>query len=125
MSAAFVGDYANAAFTSPVRGGRYRFEAGYTTGSFDYGTVLADYRRYFFARPVTIAFGAYHYGRYFTGEEGERRLYPLNLGYGMYNVRGVHGYSISSFDVTECEGTATRWPAWKCAIRFSAPRSTD
>ncbi len=62
-SAALVGDYSFFGFTSPVQGGRYRFEVAPTFGALRFHTVTADYRRYFFARPVTIALRGLHYGR--------------------------------------------------------------
>ena len=61
---AYVGDYSYSGFTSPSRGGRYRFEIEPTFGHYRYVTLLADYRRYFFKRPFTLAFRALHYGRY-------------------------------------------------------------
>ncbi|HET6568324.1 MAG TPA: peptidase S9, partial [Rhodothermales bacterium] len=100
-SGALVSDYSFFGFTSPVRGGRYRFEAGYTAGSHNFGTLLGDYRHYFFLNPLTFAVSGYTYGRYGPGADAPE-LYPLNLGYSTYNMRGVHGYGINSFDVSEC-----------------------
>ncbi|HEY0971964.1 MAG TPA: basic secretory protein-like protein [Gemmatimonadales bacterium] len=97
-SAAFVGDYSFFGFTSPVAGGRYRFEVGSTFGSFSYQTALADYRRYFFMRPVTFAVRGMHYGRYGGGAD-DRRLYPLFIGYPQY----IRGYEQTSFDASECQ----------------------
>lgn len=87
---AYVGDYSYSGFTSPTRGGRYRFEIEPTLGHYRYITLLADYRRYFFKRPFTFAFRALHYGRY--GKDAED-FYPLFLGYQTF----VRGYSSGSF----------------------------
>lgn len=97
-AAALVGDNSNFGFTSPVVGQRYRFELSPTLGTLQYGTALADYRRYLFAQPVTFAFRAMHYGRY--GKDGSSdRLTPLFLGYETF----VRGYAVESFDPeTEC-----------------------
>ena len=98
---AFVGDYSYFGFSSPVRGGRYRFGVNGTVGSLDYATVTADYRQYLFMRPpgipdrfpITLAVRGMHYGRY--GPDSETgRLYPLYLGYGTL----VRGYSSGSFN---------------------------
>jgi hypothetical protein len=96
-SAALVGDNSFFAYTSPVSGGRYRFEGAPTVGSLTFVTALADWRRYFFVNPVTFAVRGMHYGRY--GRDAESiRLTPLFLGYETM----VRGYSFESFDVNEC-----------------------
>jgi hypothetical protein len=97
-SVALVDDYSFFGFTSPVRGGRSRFEVGGNFGSLDFATVLADYRRYFFARPITLAFRGLHYGRYGPDAENEDALIPLFLGYEWL----VRGYSPGSFEGSEC-----------------------
>ncbi len=97
-SAAFVGDYSFSAFTSPVAGGRYRFEVEPNLGSINYTTALADYRRYLFARPFTLAFRGMHYGRYGGGSE-DPRIQPLFVG----QPSLVRGYDATSFDASECQ----------------------
>ena len=97
FSAAFVGDKSFFGFTAPLKGKRYRLEAGTTFGSLNFMTFLADYRQYFRASPFTFAIRAMHYGRYFNDAE-DPRLYPLFIGYD-YLVRG---YNISSFTAEEC-----------------------
>lgn len=94
---ALVGDYAFFGFTSPVRGGRYRLEVGATTGTLGFQTVLADYRRYLFLQPVTLAARGLHYGRYGRDADTDR-LNPLFLGFETF----VRGYSAESFDAAEC-----------------------
>ena len=96
-SLAYVGDYSFAAFTSPVAGGRYRFEAAPFVGSLNYTTLLADYRRYFFMRPLTLAFRGLHYGRY-GGDSENRRLQPLFVG----QPTLIRGYDAGNFEVSEC-----------------------
>lgn len=96
-SLALVGDNSFFAFVSPVAGGRYRFEASPYIGSLTYQTLLADYRRYLFASPFTLAFRAVHYGRYGSDAEHER-LYPLFVGYPSL----MRGYDAESFDPDEC-----------------------
>ncbi len=97
-SLALVGDWSNAAFTSPVAGGRYRFEAQPTFGEITFNTALADYRRYYFMRPITFAWRGVHYGRYGLDAENYQVISPLFLG----EEQLVRGYSYGSFDVNEC-----------------------
>ena len=97
---AFVGDYSNFGFTSPIRGGRYRFALDGTTGSLSFAQVTADYRRYLLLRPpglpqrvpVTLAGRLTHFGRYGGGSD-DSRLNPLFLGFGQF----VRGYTAGSF----------------------------
>ena len=97
---AFVGDYSNFGFTSPIRGGRYRFAADGTAGSLSYAALTADYRRYLLLRapgfprraPVTLAGRVTHFGRYGSGAD-DGRLNPLFIGYGQF----VRGYTAGSF----------------------------
>jgi Tol biopolymer transport system component len=96
-AAALVFDNSFFGFTSPVAGGRYRFEVAPYTGSLTFTTALADYRRYLFFKPFTLAFRAAHFGRYGSGAESQR-LQPLYVGQ-PYLVRG---YDVESFDAREC-----------------------
>ncbi len=63
-SLSYVGDFSNFGFTSPLQGGRYRFEVSPQIGSENFVTVRADYRRYFFYKPVTFAIRGLHIGNY-------------------------------------------------------------
>ena len=94
----FVGDYSTFGFTSPIAGGRYRFDADPTFGQIQMTTAIADYRRYLLARPVTFAFRALHYGRYGRDAENGNILYPFFLG----NPQFIRGYDYNSFDPNEC-----------------------
>lgn len=101
-TAAFVGDYSFFGFTSPVAGGRYRFEMAPYMGSINYSTVLADYRRYFFARPFTLAVRGLHYGRYGGGAE-DSRLRPLFVGQNPL----IRGYDPLDFRAADCSATGS------------------
>jgi hypothetical protein len=94
IGAAYVGDYSFFGFTSPVRGGRYRFGVDGTAGSLNYLTATADYRRYLFVPPFfTLAARGLHYGRYGPdADSGD--LFPLFLGYGTL----VRGYRLGSIE---------------------------
>jgi hypothetical protein len=99
---AYVGDYSSFGPTSPVAGGRYRFEVAPVFGDLTFGTVMADYRRYLFARPVTLALRGIHYGRYGADAENAQWMQPLFLGYSSL----VRGYSANSFTSSECTAVA-------------------
>ncbi|HEY0157601.1 MAG TPA: BamA/TamA family outer membrane protein, partial [Thermoanaerobaculia bacterium] len=96
-STAFVGDSSVFGFISPIAGTRYRYEIEALRGDLNFQSALADWRRYFFARPVTFAVRGLHYGRYGAGAEDER-LTPMYLGRGSI-MRGYDPYSI---DPIEC-----------------------
>ncbi|CAN5857265.1 DPP IV N-terminal domain-containing protein [soil metagenome] len=98
-SVALVNDFSYFGYTSPVRGGRSRFEVGGNTGTLDFATLLADWRRYFFLRPMTLAVRGIHFGRY--GGNVEEELSPLYIG----SSGLVRGYSSGSFDADECTQT--------------------
>ncbi|HST63272.1 MAG TPA: BamA/TamA family outer membrane protein [Longimicrobium sp.] len=63
-SAALVYDASLMGYTSPFAGQRYRFEVAPTVGSLQFTTATADYRRYVYLRPFTLAFRGMHVGRY-------------------------------------------------------------
>lgn len=101
-SVALVGDDAASGFTSPMSGTRYRLEVTPTIGSLGYQTVLADFRRYFYMRPLTLAIRGIHYGRYGRDSESDR-LGAVFVGDGSL----VRGYSYDSFNASECGATPT------------------
>jgi Tol biopolymer transport system component len=98
VGAALVGDYSVFGFTSPIAGGRYRLEVDPTFGGLTFQNVLADYRRYLYAKPFTFAFRALHFARY--GKDGEdQRLSPLYVGDPVF----VRGYDVNNINVSkEC-----------------------
>ena len=101
-SLAFVGDNSFSAFTSPVAGERYRIGYAPIIGDFSFQTLTADYRRYFFKRPISLAFRGMHFGRY--GKDAEdSRIWPLYLGDENY----IRGYGWGSFRSEECLQTST------------------
>jgi hypothetical protein len=98
VSGAFVGDSSVWGFVSPVRGTRYRYEVQAMKGDLDFRTALADWRKYFFMRPVTLALRGIHYGRY--GHDAESlNLSPIDIGQSWL----VRGYD--SISLNECVGS--------------------
>ena len=95
--AALVGDYSVFGLTSPVAGGRWRLEVSPVFGGLNFQMGLADWRRYFYARPVTLAFRGLFFGRF--GKDAESpRITPLFIG----SETLVRGYASESFDGREC-----------------------
>ena len=94
---ALVGDNSYFGFTSPVRGWRYRFEVEPTFGDLEFQSLTLDYRRYFFFRPVTLAFRGLHVGRYGNDAESDR-ISPFYVG----RPTLVRGYEFGDLGANEC-----------------------
>jgi len=110
----YVGDFSNFGFTSPLQGGRYRFEVAPRLGTDNYVTLLADYRRYFFAKPITFAVRGMHLGNY--GAANDEVFAQEYLGY-TYYPGFVRGYSINSLDLeVECDELAEVSASGRCAV---------
>jgi Tol biopolymer transport system component len=103
VSAAIVRDTALFGATGPILGHRSRFEVSPAWGDLSFTSVTADARHYVMPfTPLTIAARFLHVGRY-GGDAQSRRLSPLFVGF----PNLVRGYDIGSFDISECEVTAT------------------
>ena len=108
---AYVADDASMGFTSPFAGTRYRFEASPTIGTLNYQTYMADYRKYAFMRPFTLAIRGLHFGRY--GRDGDsNRIGSIFLG----EPSLIRGYNYDSFgDGSECMPGAGELQGSSCA----------
>ena len=100
LSVAFVGDNSFFGYNEPLKGYRYRIEVEGNVGSYNFGNLLLDGRYYLRMKPFTLAFRAMHFGRYFKDAENNF-LGPLYLGDEYF----IRGYSIYSFDYSECTGS--------------------
>ena len=103
-SLAYVGDNSYTAFTSPVRGGRFRFGIETNHGTVDFQTITADFRRYFSPNlNLTLAVRGLHSGRYNYGKAftNNRYFYPYFLGYESF----IRGYAYESINRNECGET--------------------
>lgn len=107
-SAAFVGDSSIFGFVSPIRGTRYRYEIEALTGDLKFETALADWRKYIFFNPITLAIRGVHYGRYGTDAESPQ-ISPLYLGQSTL----VRGYEIDSIGADECGNVPGRCPVFE------------
>ncbi|HEU0016591.1 MAG TPA: hypothetical protein VFQ45_23115 [Longimicrobium sp.] len=111
-SAALVYDNSLGGYTSPFAGQRYRFEVAPTMGGLQYTTATADFRKYFYLRPFTLAFRGFHYGRY--GRD-EYRIGAIYLGY-PFLMRGYSGDSMEDACGRELEENPTG--GTECEIYF-------
>jgi Tol biopolymer transport system component len=105
---AYVGDFSKAGLTSPLQGGRYRFQVTPRFGSRNFVSLLADYRRYFYREPVTFAIRGLHRGNYgveqsgFTGQFGD--VFVRETLGDPYQLAFVRGYSFNSiFEQRACQ----------------------
>ena len=90
---ALVGDNSFFGLTSPLAGQRYRLGIDKSFGQDDYYSLTADYRRYFWMRPVSLSFRATSISRF---ENKVKSVFPYYIG----QMGFVRGYgSIFSFDV--------------------------
>jgi hypothetical protein len=109
-SLAYVEDYSNFGFTSPVQGGRYRLQVGATIGRNDtfgltrFVPVVADLRQYVRTGPVTFAGRVYHAGNY--GADAGDLFSSEYLGYS-FTQSYLRGYSFNSFEPEECLNTSS------------------
>lgn len=93
VSAALVYDNAIFNYTSPFAGQRYRFQISPIVGDLQMVQAMADYRRYIYLAPFTLAIQALHHGKYGRDSdgivEGQRVFYDQYLGQPWY-VRGYY-----------------------------------
>ncbi len=82
---AFVGDDSYFGMASPMAGYRYRVGFSKYFGGLDYNTGILDFRKYYWRKPISLAFRFMHYAIF--GKD-ERRFYPIFLGQ-MGLVRGL------------------------------------
>lgn len=102
VSLAYVEDNSFFGMTSPMQGHRSRYQIEKYFGQVDFFTALFDYRKYFYIKPLSVAFRLYHYGRYGSGAENDA-ISPLYLGYPWF----IRGYENISFDDNASLGTNT------------------
>src|SRR4029077_18910946 len=93
-SLAFVHDKSLFGYVGPFAGARDRWEISPSFGTWRYTQGLVDMRRYFFARPFTLAVRGVLLGR--VGRDGDR--FPLFLG----STELIRGYTSGSIFNNEC-----------------------
>ena len=95
---ALVGDNSFFGLTAPLAGHRFRISAERYVGNDRYNAFLADFRKYFWAKPFSFAFRTTAFMRF---EEEVNSVYPIYIG-NMGFVRGLG--SIISADVVRRAG---------------------
>jgi len=94
VSLAFVGDDSSFGLTAPMNGYRYRFEVQQTLGHLNITSILTDFRKYFYTKPLTFAFKGYGYSR--LGRDASNTIMPpLYLGYETL-IRGYNNKALSN-----------------------------
>ena len=110
---ALIYDNSLLGYTSPFAGQRYRFQISPTVGQLQFVQALADYRRYIFRNPFTLAIQGLHSGKY--GRDAEKVVvdgaglqpifYDQYLGDPSY-VRGYYDSYGDCLDSGEPNGSA-------------------
>lgn len=126
-NAAFVNDNSYFGITAPLLGSRYRIEAQRYFGTLDFYSLLADFRKYFFIKPISLAFRLIHYGRYGSNADNNN-LFPLYIG-NPYFIRGYDSRMVRS-SITESDnfvdqlaGSKMLVGNFEVRIPFSGPKA--
>ncbi len=99
VNTAFVIDNSAFGIASPMNGTRSRLQIEKVFGEVNFFGTLADFRKYYFAKPFSFAFRAYYNGRHGKASE-MARIYPLYLGYPWF----IRGYDRGSTFETSMQG---------------------
>ncbi|MDR0787943.1 MAG: peptidase S9 [Gemmatimonadota bacterium] len=92
---AWVFDSAVFGYTAPIAGNRARLGVEPTGGQLQFVTTTADFRKYLYAKPFTLALRGMHYGRY--GRNAEGTFSDLYLGNNSL-LRGYNAAANSCFN---------------------------
>ncbi len=123
LNMAAVGDNAVFGMTAPLRGHRYRLGVQQYLGVFDFSALTADYRKYIFLKPFSLAFRAMHQGNY---GGNSKEFYPNFLGYQWY----LRGYSfndanyllpLNDMNISDIFGTKILVSNFEVRIPFTGP----
>jgi Tol biopolymer transport system component len=94
-------------YVGPFAGSRSRFQVSSAMGTWHFTEGLADYRKYIFVRPFTIAVRGMTFGRY--GRDAER--FPIFLG----STELLRGYTYGSIRNHECVNPSSGGTFTGCA----------
>ena len=106
-SIAHVHDNTLFGWVGPFAGSRSRFSVSPALGSWQFTAGLADYRRYIFFRPFTIAVRGMMFGRF--GRDADR--FPVFLG----STELIRGYTAGSIRNHECTANPESTSQTGCA----------
>jgi outer membrane protein assembly factor BamA len=102
-----VHDNALFGYVGPFAGARSRFQVSPSVGDWQFVTGLADWRRYLFARPFTLALRGVFFGRYGRDANSFRTF----LG----NTELMRGYTAGSLIDNECTDSASMGGVTGCS----------
>lgn len=92
---AFVGDNTTFGTVAPLNGYRYRVELAKYFGTTSYNSILADFRKYKYLKPLTIATRFMYEGRLNAKNiDFLNQINPLYLGYPWY-LHGFYGRALA------------------------------
>ncbi|TZF83627.1 tolB protein precursor [Pedobacter sp. BS3] len=127
-SAAFVGDNSFFGVTAPLSGFRYRLGYSNYAGDYNFGEIIADFRKYVRLKPITIAGRIYSDTR--VGRDQDR-LYSNFVGY-PYLIRGYEYNSFykngnlqqtgSGFDLDQLIGSKIAVANFEVRLPFTGPK---
>lgn len=92
VGTAFVGDHSYFGMTAPLNGYRYRLSYDKFFGGYDFSAAVVDGRRYFYLKPISLAFRGFHYSRF--GRDSEN-YFPIFIG----QMGMVRGYELSGAEL--------------------------
>jgi len=124
VNASLIGDNSFFGVASPLTGFRYRLEAEYDFGSFNFFAPTIDVREYIRAAPVTFAARLLGYGRFGSVD----KLYPQFLGYPFYirgyepqTFYGSNKLSTNNFTIDDLSGNNLAVANFEVRLPFSGP----
>jgi Tol biopolymer transport system component len=125
INTALVGDNSFFGVASPLEGYRYRIQAEYDFGTYQYFAPTIDLREYIRVQPFTLAARLYGYGRF--GNTGN--LYPLYVGY-PFLIRGYEAQTFyngsakiptNGFTVDQLSGNRIAVASFEIRLPFTGP----
>jgi hypothetical protein len=125
MSTALVGDDSYFGIAAPLNGHRFRLEAEYNVGTYNFFSPTIDLRKYVRVAPVTFAARLYGYGRFGNNVSG---LYPLYVGY-PFLIRGYeaqtfynsHTVNTNGFTIDQLSGDRIAVANFEVRLPFTGP----
>ena len=121
----YVYDNSYFGVTSPMDGARSRYEIMQTTGDYTYFTTLFDYRKYFFLKPVCLAFRVYNYNRFGPDAESNQ-IAPLYVAYPFlirgYDQTTVRKNYVSKITIDQLSGSRLLVTNAEIRIPFTGPK---
>ncbi len=119
---AYTLDNAYFGIASPLRGQRFHLEVNQYLGKYNFTSIIADFRKYFFINPMSIAVRFYYQGRY-GNIKNDYFLRSLYIGW-PWLVRGFYnfiGLSSSLADQAQLFGSRIGVANIELRIPFTGP----